>query len=585
MIIIISCGQSNIRPGTVFVQYGSEWLCFSSPRRVIQSFDHSEVLGVLQDVEEAVDHGMYAAGFVTYEASKAFDPAFENADPGSLPLVWFGIYENIEKLADLPDSDEEFSVSEWKSTTNYEKYTASIKSIKDYIASGDTYQVNFTMRLFSEFSGYPWAFFLALNNAQKGNFGAFVDTGSHTICSASPELFFKLSGDKITCRPMKGTAPRGLTRAEDEANEKWLRASEKNRAENVMIVDMIRNDLGRIARPGSVSVPSLFDVERYETVLQMTSTVTAKTDASLSELFMGLFPCASITGAPKVRTMQIINELEDTARGVYTGCIGFVAPNREAQFNVAIRTVSIDKQTGIAEYGTGGGIVWDSIDENEYEECQTKALVLTEQRPSFSLFETMLWKPDDGYFLLERHLNRLFDSARYFSYPIGIEKIRVELETVSKSFGEKPHRVRLLASNDGSIDIQASVFDTELITPWHVSIANDPIDPQNRYLYHKTTYRDVYESAKAGHPDCDDVILWNTQVEVTESTIANVVIRLNGELLTPPVSSGLLPGTFRAHLLDEGIVRESIISLDDLKNAEEIFLVNSLRGWIPAKLS
>jgi para-aminobenzoate synthetase/4-amino-4-deoxychorismate lyase len=325
---------------------------------------------------------------------------------------------------------------------------------------------------------------------------------------------------------------------------------------------MVRNDMGRVAAVGSVQVASLFDVERYPTLWQMTSTVTAKTDVSLGDIMTALFPCASITGAPKPSTMQIIANLETMPRRVYTGCIGFIAPNKRAQFNVAIRTVLIDKEIGEAEYGVGGGIVWDSVSGDEYEECQVKARILTERRPDFSLLETLLWTPEEGYFLLEYHLQRLRDSAAYFDFPENVDKIR-----------------------DGTISCQETMLTmTNEPQPVRLGIAPTPVDSANPFLYHKTTHRQVYDAARSGCPDCDDVLLWNEQGEITETCIANVVLEFDGELVTPPVRCGLLPGTFRAWLLDQGIVREKVVTIKGLKRSKRIYLVNSVRKWRDAIL-
>ena len=289
------------------------------------------------------------------------------------------------------------------------------------------------MRLNSEFSGGEWDFFLNLAQTQN-KYAAYIDTGRYVICSASPELFFKLDGNKIYSHPMKGTAKRGRTTLEDKEQAEWLHNSLKNRAENVMIVDMIRNDLGRIAEIGSVQVPELFTIEKYPTLFQMTSTVQAKTNASLDEIFSALFPCASITGAPKVSTMNIIAELETTPRKIYTGSIGYISPNRKAQFNVAIRTALIDRENKTAEYGVGGGIVWDSTSADEYSEALLKARVLTERPRTFDLIETLLWTPEDGYFLREKHIARMQDSAEYFGFPFSREEFEHQLDQLAEAF-------------------------------------------------------------------------------------------------------------------------------------------------------
>jgi para-aminobenzoate synthetase/4-amino-4-deoxychorismate lyase len=405
----------------------------------------------------------------------------------------------------------------------------------------------------------------------------------HIICSASPELFFHLDGESIVARPMKGTARRGLTTMEDRQEQAWLQTSEKNRAENVMIVDMLRNDLGRIAAIGSVQVSSLFDVERYPTVWQMTSTVTARTQASLPEIFKALFPCASITGAPKIRTMQIINRLEPEPRQAYTGSIGFIAPGRRAQFNVAIRSVLIDRQRQQAEFGVGGGIIWDSDAADEYQECLVKSRLLSQNWPRFALLETLLWEPDSGYLLLEQHLERLEQSAEYFAYPFDWAQVDRKLQELVAGYGNQSQRVRLLLDSQGGVECQSAPL-TKVPVPEipNLVLAAAPVNSQDIFLYHKTTHRGVYETLQApctegSFPVCDDVILWNERGEISETCNANLVFELDGELVTPPVSSGLLPGVYRSWLLAQGQVREKVVTLQDLPRCSKIYVVNSVR--------
>jgi para-aminobenzoate synthetase/4-amino-4-deoxychorismate lyase len=386
---------------------------------------------------------------------------------------------------------------------------------------------------------------------------------------------------------MKGTAARGRTLAEDRSNAACLYESEKNRAENVMIVDMIRNDLGRIARTGSVKVPRLFEIEKYPTVWQMTSTVEAVTAASFPKILQALFPCASITGAPKVKTMELIASIETTPRNIYTGAIGFVSPDRRAQFSVAIRTILIDKFTSNAEYGVGGGIVWDSTAAEEYEECLNKAKIILDPPPPrpFQLLETLLWTPDKGYFLLSRHLERLRESALYFDYPYDEALIRKALDEKVEALSSGPYRLRLLLSRNGDVEcnfMPLGLPDGRLL---RIRLARQAVHSRAPFLYHKTTRRDLYEKAQASFPDADDVILYNEAGEVTESCIANVVILHNGLLVTPPVRCGLLNGTYRSELLDRGEISEKVVSLFELKRAEKVFLINSVRKWREAVLS
>ena len=558
----------------------ARWLRFENPHRIIVTNRIEEVLPALQQIENLVNENeWYAAGFLCYEAAGAFDPALITRAPGDFPVLWFGLYEKPQPT-DLPFPDfQSYSLGETVPSVNQSDYGKDIARIKKHIGAGDTYQVNYTLRLLTPFSGDPWHLFLAMVRAQSPGYAAWADIGRYAICSASPELFFRLEGNRLTCKPMKGTVKRGRTQKEDESLAEWLRLSEKNRAENLMIVDMIRNDLGRVADTGSVQVPGMFQIERHPTLWQMTSTVTADCTKSVSEIFTALFPCASITGAPKIRTTQLISELEPAPRGIYTGCIGFIAPGRSVQFNVAIRTAVIDRSSHQAEYGSGGGIVWDSVPDDEYTEALLKSRVLREQRPDFSLLETMLWTPEEGYFLLEHHLRRLADSAVYFGCPATADQIQAHLIERASGFGREPQRVRLLISGSGAVQIEATPFVNPPRAPVVVKLARDPVNSSDIFLYHKTTQRRTYEAAQRSQPDCEDVLLWNERGELTESCVANLVLEINGKLLTPPVDSGLLAGTFRAWLLEQGIIREHVLKTSDLNRCSKIYLVNSLRKW------
>jgi len=559
------------------------WSAYERPREILEARQPAEVAALVETIEAAAASGLTAVGFLTYEAAAAFDPALVTHSPGPLPLAWFALFETARpiELGDVGNGGS-YRIGEWSPTLGPDRYGEVIADIHRWIARGDTYQVNFTQRLRARFEGDPLGYFLDLARHRDSRLGAFIDTGRHAICSLSPELFFSLAGDRLTSRPMKGTAPRGRTSAEDAILGERLRHSAKDRAENVMIVDMVRNDLGRVARPGSVEVERLWDLERYRTLFQMTSTCTAKTDAGLGEILTALFPCASITGAPKVRTMEIITAAESSPRGIYTGAIGRVGPGRRAEFNVAIRTVHIDRQQGRAEYGAGGGIVWDSIAEDEYRECLTKALVVTAPAPEFSLLETLRWDPTSGFTLLDRHLDRLEDSAAYFDRPCDRFAVTARLqEAISGS--TSPLRVRLTLDRQGVLAVETRAAGGPETT-WTVAIAATPIDPQDPLLFHKTTARQVYDDARRQHPAADDVLLWNPAGEITESTLANVVIRRGDDLVTPPLECALLPGTMRAELLAAGRIREAVVRREELETADEILLINSVRGWIGARL-
>lgn len=561
---------------------GQHWLRFRQPVDIVSVMSLDQVVPSLQKIDRAVnEQGLYAAGYIGYEASPAFDSAFKVRSPGTAPLLWFGLYRSPEAI-ELPAVIRHYELGEWQPSVSQEGYSQAIARVKALIAEGRTYQVNYTYRLSSAFRGSPWGLFLDLVESQEARFSAFLDTGRLVICSASPELFFELNGDELLSRPMKGTAERGRTLAEDMELSEWLRGSEKNRAENVMIVDMIRNDMGRVSRVGSVCVPRLFDVERYPTVWQMTSTVRSRTDASFPEIILSLFPCASVTGAPKVSTMGIIADLETKPRGVYAGCIGYFGPGRRAQFNVAIRTAVIDKIQGRVEYGVGGGIVWDSETDEEYLECQTKARILAARRPKFQLLESILWSPGEGYFLLDYHLRRLVESGDYFGFPVDVVEIKERLGAVSRSFPRLSMKVRVIVHRDGRTECEAVAIDYH--EPVLLGLAADPISSDDVFLFHKTTNRVIYERALSERSECDDVLLWNERGEITETTTANVVVELKGEIVTPPVECGLLPGTYRESLLSKGIISERIVTLDELELCDTIAVINSVRKWRQATL-
>ncbi len=576
----------------VVLKHAGRWLHFSQPEKILRTERIEKVLPALAEAERS---GLFAAGFVSYEAAPAFDTALQTHPADGVPLLCLGLFHAPELLDDIEEApDARFELGELKPSVSKEQFSAAIDEIKEQIADGATYQVNYTYRLHADFSGDAWAFFYELVKGQKTEHAAYIETDDFSICSASPELFFSLNAGTIVARPMKGTAKRGRTLAEDWKQAEALRHSEKDRAENIMIVDMIRNDIGRVAALGSVETVSKYDVEKYPTVWQMTSTVCGKLKTeerkereagshlcglsdlgvkTISDVMKALFPCASITGAPKAKTMEIIRALECSPRRIYTGSIGFITPKGEACFNVAIRTALI--QNGQLEFGVGGGIVWDSDAESEYEETLTKARVLTQPRPEFQLLETMLWEPESGIFLLDEHLQRLGKSAAYFDIPLDMHAVFHNLTNL----GDERLRVRLLVSRDGNSEIQTFPIGGAQASAPAVAITPKPVDSQNVFLFHKTTHREVYAAAKADFPDCDDVILWNEKGEITESSMANVVIRKDGKLITPPVECGLLAGTFRAHLLKSGEIEEGIVALDDLKRAEAVWLINSVRKW------
>jgi para-aminobenzoate synthetase/4-amino-4-deoxychorismate lyase len=585
-------------------------LSFEQPESVLVARRPGEVWPLLREVDAVLARGRrWVAGFLAYEAAAALDQSLTVRAPSALPLACFAVCSAplrrplgavLGRGSGAAGTGKAFEGERqpasaaagglsWTPSIDAATYADRLGRAREAIARGETYQVNLTWRLAAPFTGSAAALFGQMLAAQPVPHAAFVDLGAHALCSLSPELFFRRRGALLVCRPMKGTAPRGRYGSEDDARIAALVASEKERAENLMIVDMVRNDLGRLARAGSVRASRLCRPERYATLWQLTSTVTAESDAPLSAVMAALFPSASVTGAPKPRTMELIAALEDSPRGPYTGVIGWAGPGRRARFNVAIRTVWVDRERGVAEYGTGGGVTWASSAAAELAESRLKASVLLAPRPVFQLLETLRWTPALGYRLLAAHLARLRRSARHFGFCCDDRAERTLLDLASR-LPPYPQRVRLRLAPDGAVTIEAELLPpTPRLAggrrrPWRVALAPRPVDAGDPLLFHKTTHRRLYDEARAAVPGCDDALLWNADGEVTESTVANLVARLDGALVTPPVSSGLLAGTFRERLLQRRCVVERVVRREDLGRATGLWLVNSVRGWLPAEL-
>lgn len=573
------------RRSVVLLRDGNSWRSYRNPMRILTARDAPTLQHTLRAVEEHLQSGGEAAGFVAYEAGYALEPRLRHLlRPSHAPLAWFGLYDRCETLPALRAfADENRSlIRNPRLAITRQNYFHKLRAIRRYIEAGDVYQINFTTRVHFQSQLDAFDLFSALFHRHPAPYAAFVDTGDEQIISLSPEMFFQIEGTCISVRPMKGTAPRGLQLQDDEAAAERLRASEKNRAENVMIVDLMRNDLGRICRPGSVKTTSLFDIERYSSVWQMTSTVegTLAPNCTVQSIVGALFPSGSVTGAPKIRAMEIIAELENAPRGIYTGGIGYFAKNR-AHFNVAIRTVALDRRKGIM--GIGGGITHDSSAPDEWNECHWKAAFLLESEPQFDLIETFYW--DRRYRLLREHLGRLRDSAKYWNFSYNERRVISALLNAAKDFPPGPRRVRLTLASDGKAEISGSAYVVERFG--RVGISEHVANSSDRFLYHKTTHRARYEQelAAARKRGLDDVLFFNQRGELTEGTIHNVFVVKRGAWRTPPVACGLLPGVFRDHILKtRKNAREEVLRLQELKNADAIYLCNSVRGAYPVVL-
>lgn len=553
-----------------------------SPKQTYSTNDIGEIGSLLYALEAEAHAGAWVALMLSYEAAPAFDPHLETKRTQNFPLLWAAVFDQPSTV--LPHEGE-YELALWQPLVSRDEYSRQVAEIRELIARGDTYQVNYTFPLTTSFQGDSLAWYRDLCEVQQADYCVYVDFENYAVLSISPELFFERKGDRITTRPMKGTNNRGRWSEEDEQMAAHLSTSTKQRAENVMIVDLLRNDLGKISNSGSVEVTDLFRVEQYPTVWQMTSTVESrlKPETRLADVLAALFPCGSITGAPKIRTMQIIKDLESHPRHVYTGTIGLIQPGGDCTFNVAIRTVVLNKETGIATFGVGGGITYSSTAENEYEECLLKTSFLTAQPSRPDLVESILLENGD-YFLLDKHLRRLEASARYFDLQCDLDEVSSRLEQVRRDYSTGEWKVRLILNHTSEVGCEVLRLESNNQV-LRVGLAHKPVDSTDATLYHKlTTNLARYQQDLLEHSDWDDVILWNKNGEVTESSIANVVARIGGRLVTPPISSGLLPGTFREHLLEERTISEAVITVEQLRQVEEFYLVNSVRKWRVARL-
>ncbi len=556
-------------------QADTGWEFFDNPLAVLIATKAEEVRSVLDQVETATQQGYQCVGYVAYEAASALDTSLA-VHPSTRPLAVFGIFKSCQRLTTLPSNKP--SAVWLRPVMSCEQYTSKIQAIKTRLAHGESYQVNLTHTLQGTYEGEPLDLFATLYDAQPTAYAAFLHLNDLAIASVSPELFFCLDGDQITTQPMKGTAPRAPNAEEDLANKHALENSEKDRSENIMIVDMIRNDLGRICQPGTITADNLFAIESLPTVWQQTSSVSGKTEARFSDILSTLFPCASITGAPKKRTMEIINALEDDARGIYTGCIGVLKPDRSMRFSVAIRTLVLDTDTRSASYGIGGGIVWDSAPLSEWQESLDKSKLLNGVSPM--LLETMKYDPRDGVVLLDRHINRLIAAASTHAYPLNPTQAKELVQCFSAT---EKRKLRLLADRSGRLSLESSDFPP-IKTVFRLGLADAPIQREDFRLRTKTTQRTLYDQNRGARLDIDDVILFNEDNEITETTIFNLYLKIQGVLYTPALPSGLLPGVYREHLLALGAAKERVLSVQDLSKAEGLYVSNAVRGLCPAIL-
>lgn len=548
---------------------------------------------MLDAAQKAAQAGAWCVGYLRYEAAPAFDPALLVRDAQG-PLAWFGVHDAPLPVpqADAgaqPDGAAVPVKVQWQSLLERPAFDAALASLLDGIARGDYYQVNFTAQMLGTLAGTaagPAAarsLFAALQRAQPGGYAAFLDTGDEQILSVSPELFFDWRAGQLLARPMKGTAARGATAQEDAAQALRLRTSPKEMAENVMVVDLLRNDMSRIAEPFSVRVPRLFHTEALPSVWQMTSDVTARTRAgcSLADVFGALFPCGSVTGAPKVQAMRAIRELEPAPRGVYCGALGVIQPGGAATFNVPIRTVTVRGAT--AWCGIGSGITAGSVAADEWNEWQLKKAFVQRASEPFSVLET-LGLVDGGWRDGDAHLARMALAAQQFVYSWDRHTAERALAQLAQEHPHGAWRVRLLLDAQGQVSAAAYALPATA-TPVRLQLATHAIEEaHSEFVRFKTTHRSHYDAFAPTQPEVFDTLLWNAQGEITECTRGNIAVLLDGSWVTPPLHCGLLPGVGRARALREGRVREAMVRLEDLPRATAFAFVNSLRGWVDATL-
>ena len=547
---------------------------FTKPIKELKTRNLAQVKDLLAQVEDYQQQGYYVVGYVSYEAAPAFEEKLA-VHPAPLMgeyLLYFTVHDSVEKSSIPLNYDEIDMPSNWKEETSKVEYEKAIAQIHHHLRQGDTYQVNYTVQLKQEVIANPFAIYNRMVVEQEAGYNAYVEHDEMAVISMSPELFFEQEGRQLTTRPMKGTTKRGLTDQEDLAQATWLEQDPKNRSENMMIVDLLRNDMNRLSEVGSEHVERLCQVEQYSTVWQMTSTIKSQVrpDVDLVEIFRSLFPCGSITGAPKIATMEIIKNLEPQARGVYCGTIGILLPNGRRIFNVAIRTIQLHK--GQAIYGVGGGITWDSTWKSEYREVHQKAAVLYRKQVPFQLITTGKISQKQLLFK-EEHIDRLKKAGRYFTYPFNPENLLQRIDAECQACHvEKDYRLQISISKSGDIDLCRQELTPLSAAFCQAQLCLQETSLQTPFTYFKTTYRPHLTVAN------QEKIYHNENGELLETSIGNLILQIAGKLYTPPINLGILPGIYRQHLLEKGKVEEKVLTLKELAQAEAIYGCNAVRG-------
>ena len=547
---------------------------FTKPIKELKTRDLDQVEALLKEVETYQEAGFYAVGYVSYEAAPAFEKKLA-VHPAPLMgeyLLYFTIHQEVETLPFPEDYEAVDLPANWKEEVEAPAYQEAIKTIHHHIRQGDTYQVNYTVQLSQELEADPLAIYNRLVVEQKAHYNAFIQHDDVAILSISPELFFEQDDRLLTTRPMKGTTRRGLTNQADLKEAAWLEADPKNRAENMMIVDLLRNDMNRISEIGSEQVTRLCQVEQYSTVWQMTSTIESRlrAEVDLVQTFRALFPCGSITGAPKISTMEIIQKTEKAPRGVYCGTIGILLPKGKRIFNVAIRTLQMQGDQAI--YGVGGGITWDSKWESEYQETKQKSAVLYRQEPHFELLTTGRIHQGELTFL-DKHVTRLREASRYFAYPYDEPKLLKELqEELAHLESNLDYRCRIALQKNGTFHLVITELTDLPASYLQAQLTEQKLDLATPFTYFKTSQRD--HLSQSDH----EQIFHLPDGSLLETTIGNLVLEIEGQLYTPPAHLPLLDGIYRRHLLETQQVEEKLLTLNDLTDADRIYACNAIRG-------
>jgi para-aminobenzoate synthetase/4-amino-4-deoxychorismate lyase len=573
---------------------------FVDPVDMLVAESAADVPELLRGLEAAQARGLHAAGYLAYEAGKGLAPAWRgtvDGAAGAMPLGWFGLFADVQRIDAgdveqlLPDPASAW-VGKVAPRIARADYVAAVEAVLAFIRAGDIYQANLTFRADVPVAGNPLAVYARLRRTARAGYGGFIWTGEQAIASLSPELFFALRDGAVIARPMKGTAARRVDPNDDAAAARELAEDPKQRAENLMIVDLIRNDLSRVAEPGSVAVPDLFRVESFPTIHQLVSDVSARLPAGMSavDVLRAAFPCGSITGAPKVRAMEIIDALESESRGLYTGSIGFIEADGDAAFNVAIRTLvfpgtaaqgGLQDAPSCATLGLGSGIVADSVPGEEWRECLAKGEFVGAAGESFDLIETMLFDPVEGVQRLEGHLGRMKASAAALGFTFDRHAARNSLQSATFRL-RSAARVRMRLAPSGALAVEVSPLPRLAELPVPVAVCPAPMGPGDFRALHKTSLRAPYDMARQDS-GAAEVVFVDEPGFVTEGSWSNIFVERDGVLLTPPLALGLLPGVLRGELIDKGRAVESHLRLADL--AHGFFIGNSLRGLVPARLA